>query len=53
MLKRKNGESLFEMGASKANTHQHKDDVKLLKTNAVLPLTQLGNAKAARPPQAS
>jgi len=50
MLRRKNGQSLFETGASKANTQWHKDDIKLLKTNAVLPLTQLGNAKVARPP---
>ena len=33
-------------------THRgHKDNVKLLKTNAVLPLTQLGDAKVARLPQ--
>ena len=51
MSKRKKCQSSFEMGASKANTQQHNDDVKMLKTNAVLPLTQLGNAKAARSPQ--
>ena len=35
----------------KADTQRHKDNVKLLKTNAVFPLTQLGNAKVARLPQ--
>ncbi|KAM2064855.1 hypothetical protein ACFX16_028200 [Malus domestica] len=51
MSRRKNGQSPVEMGASKADTQWHKDNVKLLKTNAVLPLTQLGNAKVARLPQ--
>ncbi|KAM2282451.1 hypothetical protein ACFXTI_031664 [Malus domestica] len=51
MSRRKNGQSPFETRASKADTQRHKDNVKLLKTNAVLPLTQLGNAKAARLPQ--
>ncbi|KAM1315939.1 hypothetical protein ACFX2F_019648 [Malus domestica] len=50
MLRRKNGQSPFEIGTSKANTHLHKDDVKLLKTNATLPLTLLGNAKISKPP---
>ncbi|KAM1242915.1 hypothetical protein ACFX2G_035222 [Malus domestica] len=45
MSRRKNGQSMFETGASKTNTQWHKDNVKLLKTNAVLPLTQLGDAK--------
>ncbi|KAB2611505.1 hypothetical protein D8674_019537 [Pyrus ussuriensis x Pyrus communis] len=35
----------------KADTQWHADNVKLLKTNAVLPLTQLGGAKVARLPQ--
>ncbi|KAM2700466.1 hypothetical protein EV2_002393 [Malus domestica] len=51
MSRRKNGQSPFETGASKANTQWHKDNEKLLKTNVVLPLTQLGNAKVARQPQ--
>ena len=51
MSRRKNGQSPFETGASKADTQRHKDNVKLLKTNAVLPLTQLGDAKVARLPQ--
>ncbi|KAM1119247.1 hypothetical protein ACFX2B_042858 [Malus domestica] len=40
MSRRKNGQSLFEIGASKVDTQWHKDNVKLLKTNVVLPLTQ-------------
>ena len=47
----KNGQSLFETGASKADTQRHKDNVNLLKTNAILPLTQLGDAKVAKLPQ--
>ncbi|KAM2783902.1 hypothetical protein COP1_013339 [Malus domestica] len=39
MSKRKNGQSLFETGTSKADTQLHKDNVKLLKINVVLPLT--------------
>ncbi|KAB2615234.1 hypothetical protein D8674_021822 [Pyrus ussuriensis x Pyrus communis] len=35
----------------KADTQWHANNVKLLKTNAVLPLTQLGGAKVARLPQ--
>ncbi|KAM2501698.1 hypothetical protein ACFX1W_032347 [Malus domestica] len=50
MPKRKNGQSPFKTGPSKADTLWHKDNVKLLKTNAVLPLTQLGDAKVARLP---
>ena len=49
--RRKKGESLFEIGTSKADTQLHKDDVKLLKTNSVLPLTPLGNTKVSKPPQ--
>ncbi|KAM2064145.1 hypothetical protein PS2_027070 [Malus domestica] len=48
MSRRKNGQSPFETEASKADAQWHKDNVKLLKTNAVLPLTQLSNAKVAR-----
>ncbi|KAM1993552.1 hypothetical protein ACFX16_009872 [Malus domestica] len=51
MSRRKNGQSPFETGASKADAQRHKDNVKLLKTNAVLPLTQLSDAKVARLPQ--
>ncbi|KAM2685925.1 hypothetical protein EV2_008880 [Malus domestica] len=51
MLRRKNGQSPFETGASKADAQRHMDNVKLLKTNAVLPLTQLGDTKVARLPQ--
>ncbi|KAM2661513.1 hypothetical protein EV2_023811 [Malus domestica] len=51
MSRRKNGQSPFEIGVSKADAQRHKDYVKLLKTNAVLPLTQLGNTKVARLPQ--
>jgi len=36
---RKNGQSPFETGTRKADTQWHTDNVKLLKTNAVLPLT--------------
>ena len=50
MSRRKNGPSPFKIGTSKIDTQLHKDDVKLLKTNAVLPLTQLGNAKLSKPP---
>ncbi|KAM2227376.1 hypothetical protein ACFXTI_014187 [Malus domestica] len=39
MLRRKNRQSPFENGTSKTDTQLHKDNVKLLKTNAVLPLT--------------
>ncbi|KAM1013928.1 hypothetical protein ACFX2J_043697 [Malus domestica] len=38
-------------GTSKVDAQQHRDNVKLLKTNVVLPLTQLGDAKVARLPQ--
>ncbi|KAM1001544.1 hypothetical protein ACFX2A_008167 [Malus domestica] len=49
--RRKNGQSPFETGANKADAQRHMDNVKLLKTNAVLPLTQLGGTKVARLPQ--
>ncbi|KAM1201783.1 hypothetical protein ACFX2J_017829 [Malus domestica] len=39
MSKRKNGQSPFETEASKADAQRYMDNVKLLKTNAVLPLT--------------
>ena len=39
MSRRKNRQSPFGTGTSKADTQLHKDNVKLLKTNAVLPLT--------------
>ncbi|KAM2886719.1 hypothetical protein COP2_013769 [Malus domestica] len=39
MSRKKNGQSPFETGASKADAQQHRHNVKLLKTNAVLPLT--------------
>ncbi|KAM1220146.1 hypothetical protein TB1_046342 [Malus domestica] len=48
MLRRKNGQSPFKTEASKTDTQWHKDNVKLLKMNVVLPLTQLGDAKVAR-----
>ncbi|KAM1787735.1 hypothetical protein ACFX11_038100 [Malus domestica] len=51
MSRRKNGQSPFETEASKADAQRYMDNVKLLKTNAVLPLTQLSNAKVARLPQ--
>ncbi|KAM1219927.1 hypothetical protein ACFX2G_047937 [Malus domestica] len=51
MSRRKNGQSPFETEASKADAQRYVDNVKLLKTNAVLPLTQLSNAKVARLPQ--
>ncbi|KAM1818248.1 hypothetical protein ACFX11_000062 [Malus domestica] len=51
MLRRKNGQSPFKTGASKADAQRHRDNVKLLKTNAVLPLTQIGDAKVTRLPQ--
>ncbi|KAM2938990.1 hypothetical protein FF1_038702 [Malus domestica] len=51
MSRRKNGQSPFETGANKADAQRHMDNVKLLKTNAVLPLTQLGGTKVARLPQ--
>ncbi|KAM2483393.1 hypothetical protein ACFX1W_041030 [Malus domestica] len=51
MSRRKNGQSPFENRASKADSQRHRDNVKLLKMNTVLPLTQLGNAKVARLPQ--
>ncbi|KAM1680768.1 hypothetical protein ACFX1X_038573 [Malus domestica] len=51
MLRRKNGQSSFKIGTRKADTQMHKDDVKLLKTNAVLLLTLLGNAKVSKPLQ--
>ncbi|KAM2770581.1 hypothetical protein PS2_013221 [Malus domestica] len=51
MSRRKNGQSPFETRASKADAHRHMNNVKLLKTNAVFPLTQLGDAKVARLPQ--
>ncbi|KAM1693092.1 hypothetical protein COP1_032428 [Malus domestica] len=50
-LRRKNGQSPFETTASKADAQRHIDNVKLLKTNAVLPLTQLGDTKVAKPSQ--
>ncbi|KAM3016254.1 hypothetical protein FF2_000296 [Malus domestica] len=46
--RRKNGQSPFETAASKADAQRHMDNVKLLKTNAVLPLTQLGDTKVAK-----
>ncbi|KAM2157067.1 hypothetical protein ACFX1R_042685 [Malus domestica] len=49
--RRKNGQSSFETGKSKADTHLHKDDVKLLKTKAVLPLIQLDDTKVSKPSQ--
>ncbi|KAM1212301.1 hypothetical protein ACFX2G_003942 [Malus domestica] len=49
--RRKNGQSPFETAASKADAQRHMDNVKLLKTNAILPLTQLGDTKVARPSQ--
>ncbi|KAM2175225.1 hypothetical protein PS1_034879 [Malus domestica] len=51
MSRRKNGQSSFEIEVSKADAHQYRDNVKLLKTNAVLPLTQLSDAKVTRLPQ--
>ncbi|KAM2634119.1 hypothetical protein EV1_024635 [Malus domestica] len=51
MSRRKNGQSPFETEASKADAQRYMDNVKLLKTNTVLPLTQLSNAKVARLPQ--
>ncbi|KAM2675582.1 hypothetical protein EV1_002329 [Malus domestica] len=51
MSRRKNGQSPFETGANKADAQRYMDNVKLLKTNAVLPLTQLGGTKVARLPQ--
>ncbi|KAM1100240.1 hypothetical protein ACFX1X_006833 [Malus domestica] len=51
MSRRKNGQSPFKTRASKADAQRHRDNVELLKTNAVLPLTQLGDAKVARLPQ--
>ncbi|KAM1815098.1 hypothetical protein ACFX11_028685 [Malus domestica] len=51
MSRRKNGQSPFETEVSKADAHRYMDNVKLLKTNAVLPLTQLSNAKVAGLPQ--
>ncbi|KAM2599740.1 hypothetical protein TB2_038112 [Malus domestica] len=51
MSRRKNGQSPFETEASKVDAQRYVDNVKLLKTNAVLPLTQLSNAKVARLPQ--
>ncbi|KAM1358731.1 hypothetical protein ACFX15_044968 [Malus domestica] len=51
MSRRKNGQSTFETEASKADAQRYMDNVKLLKTNAVLPLTQLSNTKVARLPQ--
>ncbi|KAM1256507.1 hypothetical protein ACFX2G_031209 [Malus domestica] len=39
-------------GISKADAQQRMDNVKLLKTNAVLPLTQLSDTKVARPSHA-
>ncbi|KAM1100371.1 hypothetical protein ACFX2B_006779 [Malus domestica] len=51
MSRRKNGQSPFETGVNKADAQRHMDNVKLLKTNAVLPLTQLGDTKVARLPQ--
>ena len=51
MSRRKNGQSPFETGTSKVNIQRRRDVVKLLKTNAILPLTQLGGTKIAGPPQ--
>ena len=51
MSRRKNGQSPFETETRKADTQWHTDNVKLLKTNAVSPLTQLGGAKVAGLPQ--
>ncbi|KAM0980052.1 hypothetical protein ACFX14_015828 [Malus domestica] len=49
--RRKNGQSPFETAASKADEQRHIDNVKWLKTNAVLPLTQLGDTKVPKPSQ--
>ncbi|KAM1132646.1 hypothetical protein ACFX19_047714 [Malus domestica] len=49
--RRKNGQSPFETAANKADAQRHMDNVKLLKTNAILPLTQLGDTKVAGPSQ--
>ncbi|KAM1291749.1 hypothetical protein ACFX13_019139 [Malus domestica] len=49
--RRKNGQSPFETAASKADAQRHMDNVKLLKTNATLPLTQLGDTKVVGPSQ--
>ncbi|KAM1054793.1 hypothetical protein ACFX2C_002110 [Malus domestica] len=49
--RRKNGQSPFETAVSKADEQRHIDNVKWLKTNAVLPLTQLGDTKVAKPSQ--
>ncbi|KAB2604851.1 hypothetical protein D8674_037138 [Pyrus ussuriensis x Pyrus communis] len=51
--KSRSGKSCLKSKKSrlKADTQWHADNVKLLKTNAVLPLTQLGGAKVARLPQ--
>ncbi|KAM2246586.1 hypothetical protein ACFXTI_007390 [Malus domestica] len=38
-------------GTSEADAQRHMDNVKLLKMNAVLPLTQLGDTKVAKPSQ--
>ncbi|KAM2671459.1 hypothetical protein EV1_007266 [Malus domestica] len=51
MSRRKNGQSPFETGTSKVNTQLHKNDVKLLKTNIVLPQTQLCDTKVSKPLQ--
>ncbi|KAM1529840.1 hypothetical protein ACFX1Z_018999 [Malus domestica] len=51
MSRRMNGQSPFKTEASKADAQRYMDDVKLHKTNAVLPLTQLSNAKVAKLPQ--
>ncbi|KAM2312472.1 hypothetical protein ACFXTH_022872 [Malus domestica] len=51
MSRRKNGQSPFETGVGKVDAQRHRDNVKLLKTNAVLSLTQLSDAKVARLPQ--
>ncbi|KAM1365309.1 hypothetical protein ACFX2F_043747 [Malus domestica] len=51
MSRRKNGQSPFETGTSKADIQLHKDDIKLLKINVVLPLTQLGDTKVSKPLQ--
>ncbi|KAM2661038.1 hypothetical protein EV2_023392 [Malus domestica] len=42
---------VFRYIPTKADTQRHMDNVKLLKINAVLPLTQLSDIKVARPSQ--
>ncbi|KAM1674508.1 hypothetical protein ACFX2K_040568 [Malus domestica] len=42
---------VFRYIPTKADAQRHMDNVKLLKTNAILPLTQLGDTKVAGPSQ--